>query len=264
MVDLPGITKVPVGDQPKDIEMQIRRMLLSYIEKPNTIILAVSAANTDLTNSDALDIARQVDPEGMRTLGVITKLDIMDKGTDALEMLLGKIVPLKLGYIGVVNRSQKDIIENRPISEAVRKEREFFASSPVYNVVASRCGTRYLGDRCALILMNHIKNCLPEMKAKLNQMVLDTSNEMKSYGDIGFTVSPGALLLQVLNAFSATYAEMIEGKVTDDLSVESLYGNYLKFHQFSFTFFRWCKNQLYIQRSLCKAFVCIATNRSSY
>jgi len=66
MVDLPGMTKVPVGDQPQDIEHQIRSMISSYIERPNTIILAVSSANTDLANSDALQLARNVDPEGKR------------------------------------------------------------------------------------------------------------------------------------------------------------------------------------------------------
>lgn len=64
LVDLPGLTKVPVGDQPKDIERMIKEMVLKYITKPNAIILAVTAANTDLANSDGLKLAREVDPEG--------------------------------------------------------------------------------------------------------------------------------------------------------------------------------------------------------
>jgi replication fork clamp-binding protein CrfC len=66
LVDLPGLTKVPVGDQPKDIEKQIKDMILKYITKPNAIILAVTAANTDLANSDGLKLAREVDPEGTK------------------------------------------------------------------------------------------------------------------------------------------------------------------------------------------------------
>lgn len=77
LVDLPGLTKVPVGDQPKDIERQIRDMLLKFISKPSCIILAVTAANTDLANSDGLKMAREVDPEGTRTIGVLTKVDLM-------------------------------------------------------------------------------------------------------------------------------------------------------------------------------------------
>jgi len=77
LVDLPGLTKVPVGDQPKDIEKQIRDMLMKYISRPSCIILAVTAANTDLANSDGLKLGREVDPEGTRTIGVLTKVDLM-------------------------------------------------------------------------------------------------------------------------------------------------------------------------------------------
>lgn len=70
LVDLPGIAKVPVGDQPSDIEARIRTMVSEYIRHPTCIILAVSAANVDLANSDALDMARGVDPDGHRTVGV--------------------------------------------------------------------------------------------------------------------------------------------------------------------------------------------------
>jgi replication fork clamp-binding protein CrfC len=77
LVDLPGLTKVPVGDQPKDIERQIKDMLLKYISRPASIILAVTAANQDLANSDGLKLARDVDPEGTRTIGVLTKVDLM-------------------------------------------------------------------------------------------------------------------------------------------------------------------------------------------
>ena len=69
LVDLPGIAKVPVGDQPSDIEKRIRKMVLEYIRHPTCVILAVSAANADLVNSDALELARVVDPEGRRTVG---------------------------------------------------------------------------------------------------------------------------------------------------------------------------------------------------
>ena len=80
LVDLPGLTKVPVGDQPKDIEKQIREMLLKYISNPACVIFADTPADTDatdLTNSDGLKMAREVDPKGTRTIGVLTKVDIM-------------------------------------------------------------------------------------------------------------------------------------------------------------------------------------------
>ena len=87
LVDLPGITKVPIKGQSADIEEQIRRMCLKFITHPNALILALTAANTDLANSDALKLARDVDSRGERTIGVVTKIDLMDEGTDALELL---------------------------------------------------------------------------------------------------------------------------------------------------------------------------------
>ena len=77
LIDLPGITRVPVGDQPEDIEDQIVNMVCKYIQRPNTLILAVTAANVDFATSEAIKLARRVDPSGKRTLAVLTKIDLM-------------------------------------------------------------------------------------------------------------------------------------------------------------------------------------------
>ena len=71
LIDLPGMTKVAVGDQPKDIEMQIRSMLMEFITSPSCLILAVSPGNTDLANSDALKISKEVDQDGWFCLLVV-------------------------------------------------------------------------------------------------------------------------------------------------------------------------------------------------
>lgn len=126
------MTKVPVGDQPPDIEIQIREMILQFVKKENCLVLAVSPANADLANSDALKMAKEVDPQGIRTIGVITKLDLMDEGTDAREILENKLLPLRRGYVGVVNRSQKDIDGRKDIKAALEAERRFFLSHPSY------------------------------------------------------------------------------------------------------------------------------------
>ena len=70
LIDLPGLTKIPVGDQPKDIEHQIREMVLTFVSKASTLILAVTPANTDLATSDALQLARVADPDGKITYGL--------------------------------------------------------------------------------------------------------------------------------------------------------------------------------------------------
>ena len=105
-------------------------MIKEFICQENTIILAVIPANSDLANADALKLARTVDPNGNRTIGVLTKLDLMDEGTDALDIFEGRTYPLKRGYVGVVSRSQKDINEKKSIHEAMTFEANWFKNSP--------------------------------------------------------------------------------------------------------------------------------------
>lgn len=225
LVDLPGITKVPVGDQPTDIEQQIRRMVMAYIKKPNAIILAVTPANTDLANSDALQLAKEVDPEGKRTIGVITKLDLMDKGTDAMEVLTGKVIPLSLGFIGVINRSQEDIISKKSIRESLKSELLYFKNHPIYKSIANRSGTAYLSKTLNKLLMFHIRDCLPDLKVKVNKMLSEVQQEMATYGDPLYDTknSQGALLLQIITIFSNNFQAAIDGKLTE-LSTNELYG----------------------------------------
>lgn len=146
LIDLPGLTKVAVGDQPVDIEHQIREMILQFIKKETCLILAVTSANQDLATSDALKLAKEVDPDGLRTIGVITKLDLMDDGTDARDILENKLLPLRRGYIGVVNRSQRDIEGKKDIRAAVDAERKFFLGHPGYRHMADKVSALFLSE----------------------------------------------------------------------------------------------------------------------
>jgi dynamin 1-like protein len=171
LVDMPGMTKIPTGDQPLDIEQKILEINLKYVAQKHSIIMAVCAANVDLANSDALKLARRVDPFGERTIGVITKIDLMDEGTNALEILSGKVIPLKLGYVGVVCRSQKDILQGRSIEDALKQEERFFRTSPVYAVAAQRLGVPYLSHNLNKIIVNHIKKYLPEIRSQITALL---------------------------------------------------------------------------------------------
>ena len=122
LIDLPGITRVSIDDQAEDIEKVTKNMAKRYCEDDRTIILCVVPATSDMTNSSGLQIARKLDPEGIRTIGVITKIDLMDEGTNAKDMLLNKGVPLKLGYVGVKGRSQGDINRGLSVKDGLKKE----------------------------------------------------------------------------------------------------------------------------------------------
>ncbi|KAK2983178.1 hypothetical protein RJ640_018523 [Escallonia rubra] len=224
LVDLPGITKVPVGDQPSDIEARIRTMIMSYIKLPSCLILAVTPANADLANSDALQIAGNADPDGYRTIGVITKLDIMDRGTDARNFLLGKVIPLRLGYIGVVNRSQEDIMLNRTIKDALVAEEKFFRSRPVYSDIADRCGVPQLAKKLNQILVQHIKTLLPGLKSRISAALVSVAKEHASFGEIiESKAGQSALLLNILAKYSEAFSSLIEGK-NEEMSTAELSG----------------------------------------
>mmetsp|Transcript_32395 Transcript_32395/g.127057 ORF Transcript_32395/g.127057 Transcript_32395/m.127057 type:complete len:632 (-) Transcript_32395:2029-3924(-) len=225
LVDLPGLTKLPVGDQPADIERLVRALIFSYIERPNCIILAVHPANTDLATSDALQLARKADPEGTRTVGVITKLDLMDKGTDALDMLSGKIIPLKRGYIGVVNRSQQDLEHKVSNAEARKAEEEWFKTNPIYRSLADKMGSKYLAQYLSQMLMEHIRECLPLIRMKVAERLADVKKELESYVSILCgTEDLGAALLHLITRYASDFGAVIEGSGRDTLTTLELYG----------------------------------------
>ncbi|KAL7170932.1 hypothetical protein ACSBR2_035736 [Camellia fascicularis] len=224
LVDLPGITKVPVGDQPGDIEARIRKMIMSYIKQEACIILAVSPANSDLATSDALQMAKEADPTGSRTIGVITKLDIMDRGTNARNFLLGKVVPLRLDYIGVVNRSQEDINKNRSIAEALAYEEQFFRDNPIYNGLSDRCGIPQLAKKLNLILEQHIRTVLPGLKAKLNSHLLTVVKELRTYGEVMESkAEQGVILSKILSKYCEAFSATVDGK-SQEMSTKELSG----------------------------------------
>uniref|UniRef100_A0A7N6AHS9 Interferon-induced GTP-binding protein Mx n=1 Tax=Anabas testudineus TaxID=64144 RepID=A0A7N6AHS9_ANATE len=213
LIDLPGITKVPVGDQPADIEQQIRDMIMQFITRESCLILAVTPANTDLANSDALKLAKDVDSQGLRTIGVITKLDLMDEGTDARDVLENKLLPLRRGYIGVVNRSQKDIDGKKDIKAALEAERKFFLSHPAYRHMADKMGTPRLQKVLNQQLTNHIRDTLPAFRSKLQSQLLALDKEAEEYR--GYRPDDPSRktkqLLQMVQQFSVDFEKRIEG-----------------------------------------------------
>lgn len=103
LVDLPGYIQVEAADQPLELKSKIKQLCEKYLMEPN-IILAISAADVDLANSSALRAAKVADPKGLRTIGVITKLDLVEPEI-ANKILNNKKYPLTLGYVGVITKA---------------------------------------------------------------------------------------------------------------------------------------------------------------
>ena len=224
LIDLPGMTRVPVGDQPPDIETQIRDMILSFIRKESCLILAVTAANQDLATSDALKIAKEVDPDGLRTIGVLTKLDLMDQGTDAREILENKLLPLRRGYVGVVNRSQRDIDGRKDIKAALEAERRFFLSNPAYRTLADRMGTSHLQKVLNQQLTNHIRDSLPALRDKLQRQLQSLEKEVEEFKDCNADdpSRKSKALMQMIQQLQHDFERSVLGRDSEDVNTQEL------------------------------------------
>ncbi|CAN1133492.1 Dynamin-related protein 3A [Linum perenne] len=148
----------------------------------------------------------------------------MDRGTDARNLLLGKVIPLRLGYVGVVNRSQEDINLNRSVKDALAAEEKFFRSHPVYSTLADRCGVPQLAKKLNNILVQHIKAILPGLKSRISDTLVSVAKEHASYGEITESKAGlGALLLNIISKYSEAFSSMIEGR-SEGLSTSQLSG----------------------------------------
>ncbi|WRX19381.1 Dynamin stalk domain - like 6 [Theobroma cacao] len=213
LIDLPGLTKVAVEGQPESIVKDIESMVRSYVEKPNCIILAITPANQDIATSDAMKLSREVDPTGERTFGVLTKLDLMDKGTNAVDVLEGRAYPLQHPWVGIVNRSQADINKNVDMIAARRREREFFATSPDYGHLASKMGSEYLAKLLSKHLESVIRARLPGITSLINKSIDELEAELSHLGR-PVAVDAGAQLytiLELCRAFDRIFKEHLDG-----------------------------------------------------
>eukprot|EP00398_MALV-I-01_sp_L67-1_P000094 gene94-253_t len=185
VIDLPGITRVAMAntDQGEDIEQVTRDMAMRYIKDPLTIILAVIAANQDMSTSDALQLARRADPQGLRTIGVLTKIDIMDPGTDACKMLKGEDIPLRIGYCGLKMRSQADIKAGMGVKEGILNETKWFNAHPRYSKLPEGfVGTNALVEKLTKVFHRHLRRFLPEIKREIMDRKRSTSESLDKLG----------------------------------------------------------------------------------
>ena len=218
LVDLPGVTRVPIEGQPHNIEEITKNMAIRYIEDPLTIILCVIAANSDIATSDGLKLAKEIDTTGSRTLGVLTKLDIMDAGTDAKKALMNEEIPLKLGYVGVKNRSKLDLNNKISMAETARKEKEFFKTHPVYkNLPAGHLGTSVLINKLTKIYFKIIRENLPRIVKAINERVKTAEEELQGLGQPMPTDEAGkmSLLWNMINDFCDMFRKVLQGKVNN-------------------------------------------------
>uniref|UniRef100_A0A8C2BPJ8 Myxovirus (influenza virus) resistance G n=1 Tax=Cyprinus carpio TaxID=7962 RepID=A0A8C2BPJ8_CYPCA len=183
LIDLPGIARVPVNGQPQDIGNQIKGLIMKYIEKQETINMVVCPCNTDIVTTEALKLAQEVDPDGKRTIAILTKPDLIDRGTETkiLDIVHNKVIPLRKGYIMVKCRGQQQIDDEILLEKAAEMERDFFRTHKHFRCLLEedKATIKSLAVKLSQHLVSHIKKSLPQLNEQVKKKLWDLRNELK-------------------------------------------------------------------------------------
>ncbi|XP_077071565.1 interferon-induced GTP-binding protein Mx-like [Siphateles boraxobius] len=187
LIDLPGIARVATGNQPKDIEKQIKDLIEKFIKRQETISLVVVPANIDIATTEALQMASKVDPTGQRTLGILTKPDLVDKGMEetVVRTVNNQVIQLKKGYMIVKCRGQQDINEKLSLAKALEKERCFFDENTHFRSLLEegKATVPLLAERLTKELVEHINKTLPQLQKQLETKLEKTNEDLRALGD---------------------------------------------------------------------------------
>ncbi|XP_007172774.2 interferon-induced GTP-binding protein Mx1 [Balaenoptera acutorostrata] len=218
LIDLPGITRIAVGNQPADIEYQIKSLIRKYILKQETINLVVVPANVDIATTEALRMAQEVDPQGDRTIGILTKPDLVDKGTEdkVVDVVRNLVFHLKKGYMIVKCRGQQDIQHQLSLTKALQKEQDFFENHAHFRdlLEEGRATVPCLAERLTSELITHICKSLPLLENQIKESHQRITEELQKYGvDIPEDESGKMFfLIDKIDAFNKEITNKIEGE----------------------------------------------------
>ncbi|XP_041255701.1 interferon-induced GTP-binding protein Mx-like [Onychostruthus taczanowskii] len=185
LIDLPGIARVAVGDQPKDIGEQIKKLLKKIIGCKETVNLVVVPCNVDIATTEALKMAQEVDPTGERTIGILTKPDLVDRGTEEaiVKILQNRVIPLKKGYMIVKCRGQQDIHNKLTLAAAIQQERNFFENHKHFRALMEegKATIPHLAEKLTDELVKHIIKTLPALENQIRDTLHKTLQDLQRY-----------------------------------------------------------------------------------
>nr|AMW93070.1 myxovirus resistance 1 protein [Eidolon helvum] len=218
LIDLPGITRVAVGNQPADIGQQIKKLIRKYILKQETINLVVVPSNVDIATTEALSMAQEVDPDGDRTIGILTKPDLVDKGTEnrVVDVVQNLVCHLKKGYMIVKCRGQQDIQDQLSLAEALQKEKAFFEDHSHFRVLLEegKATIPCLAERLTAELITHICKSLPWLENEIKEKQQKITEELQKYGtEIPEDENEKTFfLMDKINAFNQAILALVQGE----------------------------------------------------
>lgn len=227
LVDLPGLVMVACTDQgqPEDIKEQIKNLIKHYITQENTIIMGILPARCDIEVDSALELIKQYDSKGNRTIGIMTKIDLMNDNTDIGSYLKNEIsndLKLHYGYFAVKNKNSDSI----GYKEHNSIECDYFNKHPVYSSMEkTRMGITNLSIYLSNILLNHIKELIPTIQADLVSKLVNINSELDKLGNhiIVDDNNKNFMLNLYISNFIQTYRESLE-----NFSTNMNYGRQIK------------------------------------
>ena len=217
VVDVPGLFHNPTEYQTEDDKVIIHNLVKKYITDERTIIMAVCNATSNLANQEVFHLARGADPKGQRTVGIVTKCDIVpkDDADGPLKIALNQYEKLTHGWFAVKNRSTKDIKQGLTIEMRHENEKHFFDNTqPWSSIPRERRGVgplkRYLGQ----LLSAHVKSEFPGFLEEIRSLHDQTQAQLKQLGDPRQTANQQR---QFLTAIATKYQRRVD---------DALVGNY--------------------------------------
>ncbi|GAO15862.1 uncharacterized protein UV8b_07746 [Ustilaginoidea virens] len=218
MVDLPGLFRAGSREQSVQDAAVVRKMVRGYMESPRSIILAVVSAKSDFALQDITELAREVDPRGVRTLGLITKPDALDVGSDSeiayLKLAQNKDVVFRLGWHVLKNRDFK----TRDATSAERDEAEeaFFSKGVWTSMDPSLLGVKSLKPRLSNVLKDQILQQLPDLLQDVDAEMAACEAQLRRLGTPRGTLKEQRkYLLLVSRDFTSLMQAAIDGEYSD-------------------------------------------------
>ncbi|NWS55547.1 MX protein, partial [Chunga burmeisteri] len=227
LIDLPGIARVAVGDQPKDIGEQIKTLLKKIIGCKETLNLVVVPCNVDIATTEALKMAQEVDPSGERTLGILTKPDLVDRGTEEsiINIIRNLVIPLKKGYMIVKCRGQQDIHNKVALATAIQQERKFFETHKHFSILMEegRATIPCLAEKLTNELVRHIIKSLPTLENQIREVLQKTLQDLQKYrrGTPRTESEKLIFLTDLIKLFNQDISQTMRGE-------EQLFGNEIR------------------------------------
>ncbi|KAI6014111.1 hypothetical protein PISMIDRAFT_109943 [Pisolithus microcarpus 441] len=226
-VDLPGlIASVGCAGDANDIDL-VKNLVTSYIEKPSCLILLTVACETDFENQGAHHLAKQHDPKGKRTVGVLTKPDRIPQGEEEswIRLIRNEVEPLDNNWYCVKQPSSHDISLGINWVDARNMEKQFFATKKPWSGLDSHLrrflGTGRLTERLSAILAESIARRLPEIQDELQMIILQTRDDL---GELPLAPSknPVGEINRILKGFTRELSELLKGTPDEEGLVQTI------------------------------------------